>query len=324
MTAVAYEISRGRRSHAAALDFEVYLTITERRDRSRCRQEPTAEQEFLPFYTAYSSDDRPGGRKRNQPSPRTRLGSAAGNGGAAKRHGGSAFEDYVGSEISSSRSSTQPRRPSAATCASCRCRRCAPTATSCCRCRSEAGRATSPSTVAAAAAGKHPPFVKSGPSRPSRSRWPTVPIVLARHQPSVAQLSVARRKATCAKKAPPRCADLLELYAPSADIERQEGRSTGIRSVPVRRVGAPPAAAHRRAGIAPARSPLAFGRGLEIVVQVDELAFEGTSAFLLGSVLDRYFARHVSINSFTETVLRSQSRGEINRWGQQWGARPTL
>ena len=42
------------------------------------------------------------------------------------------------------------------------------------------------------------------------------------------------------------------------------------------------------------------------------------------AVLDRYFARHVSINSFTETVLRSESRGEINRWGQQWGARPTL
>ena len=73
-----------------------------------------------------------------------------------------------------------------------------------------------------------------------------------------------------------------------------------------------------------APGPLAFGRGLEITVHIDELAFEGASAFLLGSVLDRYFARHVSINSFTETVLRSENRGEINRWGQQWGARPTL
>jgi type VI secretion system protein ImpG len=70
--------------------------------------------------------------------------------------------------------------------------------------------------------------------------------------------------------------------------------------------------------------PLAFGRGLEIGVQVDELAFEGGSAFLLGAVLDRYFARHVSINSFTETVLRSDRHGEINRWSPQWGARPTL
>jgi type VI secretion system protein ImpG len=106
--------------------------------------------------------------------------------------------------------------------------------------------------------------------------------------------------------------DLLELYAAGADhsARRQiEGiRSVGIGRI-VRRLRAP--------------GPLAFGRGLEIAVQVDELAFEGGSAFMFGAVLDRYFARHVSINSFTETVLRSEHR-EINRWGQQWGARPTL
>jgi type VI secretion system protein ImpG len=107
--------------------------------------------------------------------------------------------------------------------------------------------------------------------------------------------------------------DLLELYAPSADVSARR-QIEGIRSVRVRRVV-------RRLG---GPGPLAFGRGLEIVVQVDELAFEGASAFLLGSVLDRYFARHVSINTFTETVLRSENRREINRWEHQWGARPTL
>jgi len=107
--------------------------------------------------------------------------------------------------------------------------------------------------------------------------------------------------------------DLLELYAASLDHTARR-QIEGIRSVQVgrivRRLRAP--------------GPLAFGRGLEITVQIEELAFEGASAFLLGSVLDRYFARHVSINSFTETVLRSENRREINRWGQQWGARPTL
>jgi type VI secretion system protein ImpG len=107
--------------------------------------------------------------------------------------------------------------------------------------------------------------------------------------------------------------DLLELYAASADVSARR-QIEGIRSVRVGRVV-------RRLR---APGPLAFGRGLEITVHVDELAFEGASAFLLGSVLDRYFARHVSINSFTETVLRSDNRGEINRWGHQWGARPTL
>jgi type VI secretion system protein ImpG len=74
----------------------------------------------------------------------------------------------------------------------------------------------------------------------------------------------------------------------------------------------------------PESHPIAFGRGLEITVTVDELAFEGASAFLLGAVLARYFTAHASINSFTETVLRSENRGEIQRWMPLWGARPTL
>jgi len=30
------------------------------------------------------------------------------------------------------------------------------------------------------------------------------------------------------------------------------------------------------------------------------------------------------MNTFIETVLRSQTRGEINRWVPRWGAKPTL
>jgi type VI secretion system protein ImpG len=107
--------------------------------------------------------------------------------------------------------------------------------------------------------------------------------------------------------------ELLQLYAMPAE-EGMRRQVDGIRSVRIARVV-------RRLH---APGPLAFGRGLEINVSVDELAFEGASAFLLGSVLDRYFARHVSLNAFTETVLRSEGRGEINRWMPQWGARPTL
>jgi type VI secretion system protein ImpG len=106
---------------------------------------------------------------------------------------------------------------------------------------------------------------------------------------------------------------LLELYAATEDQSARR-QIEGIKSVRVARV------------VRRLRAPgkLSFGRGLEITVHLDEQAFEAASAFLLGSVLDRCFARHVSINSFTETVLRSENRGEINRWGQQWGARPTL
>ena len=107
--------------------------------------------------------------------------------------------------------------------------------------------------------------------------------------------------------------DLLELYATTADTSARR-QIEAIRSVSVGRVV-------RRL---PSHGPLAFGRGLEITLEVDELAFEGGSAFLLGAVLDQYFARYVSINSVTETVLRSQHRGEINRWMPHWGTRPTL
>jgi len=74
----------------------------------------------------------------------------------------------------------------------------------------------------------------------------------------------------------------------------------------------------------PMPGPLCFGRGVEITLGLDELAFEGGSAFLLGSVLERFFARHVSLNSFTETVLRTLTRGEIMRWRPRCGTRPIL
>jgi type VI secretion system protein ImpG len=107
--------------------------------------------------------------------------------------------------------------------------------------------------------------------------------------------------------------DLLELYATTTDVSTRR-QIEGIRSVNVNRVV-------RRL---PSRGPIAFGRGLEVTVEVDEMAFSGGSAFLLGAVLDRYFARYVSINAVTETVLRSLSRGEIHRWTPTWGTRPTL
>jgi type VI secretion system protein ImpG len=70
--------------------------------------------------------------------------------------------------------------------------------------------------------------------------------------------------------------------------------------------------------------PLTFGRGVEVTVTCDESAFAGTSAFLLGAVLSRFFAKYASINSFAETVLRTQQRGAVMRWPVTRGRRPTL
>jgi len=44
----------------------------------------------------------------------------------------------------------------------------------------------------------------------------------------------------------------------------------------------------------------------------------------LGAVMKVFFAKYVSINSFTETVIKSRDRGEIMRWPANLGARHTL
>ena len=46
--------------------------------------------------------------------------------------------------------------------------------------------------------------------------------------------------------------------------------------------------------------------------------------YLLGAVFERFLARYVSINSFTETVLRTTERGEVMRWQAQPGRRPNI
>jgi len=121
--------------------------------------------------------------------------------------------------------------------------------------------------------------------------------------------------------------DLLELYAGSSDVSARK-QVDGVRSVRVspvvRRLPSTPRDTGAASAANASAARLSFGRGLEITVEVDEMAFEGGSAFLLGAVLAQFFSRYVSINSFTETVLRSLGRGEIFRWVPQWGARPTL
>lgn len=107
--------------------------------------------------------------------------------------------------------------------------------------------------------------------------------------------------------------DLLRTYADSSDASMLK-QIEGIRGIAHRPI-------HRRL---PTPGPITFGRGLEIALTCDERSFEGTGAFVLGSVLEQFFARYVSINSFTETVLHTAGRGEILRWPTRLGRRPIL
>jgi type VI secretion system protein ImpG len=69
----------------------------------------------------------------------------------------------------------------------------------------------------------------------------------------------------------------------------------------------------------PIKGAQAFGRGIEVTLTCDESSFAGAGAFMLAQVLDRFFARYVSINSFTETVLKTIQRGEVMRWPPRTG-----
>jgi len=107
--------------------------------------------------------------------------------------------------------------------------------------------------------------------------------------------------------------ELLGLYLPSRDspLARQLEGLASVASQPVvRRI--------------PGTGPVAAGRGLQITLTIDETAFGGPGAVVLGSVLDRFFAKYVSINAFTETVLRTAERGEIMRCKMRLGLTPTL
>jgi type VI secretion system protein ImpG len=107
--------------------------------------------------------------------------------------------------------------------------------------------------------------------------------------------------------------ELLSLYADLSDLHTVK-QIQGLVSVETKSVIRP----------LPLAGPLSFGRGLEVTLHCDETAFEGTGAILLGAALERFFAKYASINTFTETVLRSAQRGEIMRWPTTLGRRQSL
>jgi type VI secretion system protein ImpG len=74
----------------------------------------------------------------------------------------------------------------------------------------------------------------------------------------------------------------------------------------------------------PGGGRLAFGTGVQIDVEIDEMGQQGSSATLLGCVLERFFARHAALNSFTETRLFSSARGLIMQWPARLGQAPIL
>jgi type VI secretion system protein ImpG len=64
----------------------------------------------------------------------------------------------------------------------------------------------------------------------------------------------------------------------------------------------------------PGPGPVTFGRGLKLILTLNDAACEGTGTYAFGSVLEAFFAHYSALNSFTETELHSATRGHIKTW----------
>jgi len=107
--------------------------------------------------------------------------------------------------------------------------------------------------------------------------------------------------------------ELLKLYVDSNDKStlKQIDGIVSVRSLPVLRK-------------IPSPNTITFARGLEITIVLDDIAFAGSGLFVLGMVLEQFFSRLVTINSFTETVIKSKQRGEVIRWPARTGRKQIL
>jgi type VI secretion system protein ImpG len=107
--------------------------------------------------------------------------------------------------------------------------------------------------------------------------------------------------------------EMLGLYADPNDTAAQR-QIEGVRAVASKGI----------IGRVPLAGPIAYGRGTEITLTLEDAAFQGSNTYMLAAVLEQFFARFASINSFSKTVLRTVERGEVARWPMRLGNRSTL
>jgi len=103
---------------------------------------------------------------------------------------------------------------------------------------------------------------------------------------------------------------VLDLYADRGD----PGLARHVRSIV--RVGSRPVIERL-----PIPGPMCFGRGIEIILHVDQSVLAGQSTLLLSALLSRLFARHAGINGFVRTRTRLVHKQEEVSWPMQPGNR---
>jgi type VI secretion system protein ImpG len=107
--------------------------------------------------------------------------------------------------------------------------------------------------------------------------------------------------------------DHLALYGQEHDplMSRQIDGILGVRSSRVT----------RRVNVDEA---MAFARGTQIRVTLDDGSFDNGLMYAFASILDRFLSEFASVNSFVETVFESRDQGEFAAWPPRAGLRPTI
>ncbi|RPJ71941.1 MAG: type VI secretion system baseplate subunit TssF, partial [Desulfobacteraceae bacterium] len=69
----------------------------------------------------------------------------------------------------------------------------------------------------------------------------------------------------------------------------------------------------------------AFGRGVQVTLELDEDKFVGAGLYLFAAVLERFFAQYVSVNSFSQLSVKTIQRSEmLKQWPPRSGNRVLL
>jgi type VI secretion system protein ImpG len=98
--------------------------------------------------------------------------------------------------------------------------------------------------------------------------------------------------------------EILRLYNP-AETHASTGQIEGLTSV----------RSSRKVAHLDSQHGMVFCQGLAIDLEMDESRFTGAGAFLLASILERFFGLYCSVNSFTQLRVSTQQRkGIVWQW----------
>ena len=107
--------------------------------------------------------------------------------------------------------------------------------------------------------------------------------------------------------------DHLALYGRQDDsaMRRQIDGIAGVSSKPlVRRI--------------PGRGQMAIARGSRITLTLDDGSYDNGRLFLFSAVVERFLAEFTTINSFTETIVKTPGEGVVTQWPARIGRRHAI